>query len=152
MSFQNALYEFKNRMAEFNLLLQPPATAKDIEDLQRDSLKKFGVLVPNEYVRFLEVTNGFDWNGLLIFSHTNSRNINNNKKTIQGFVDANLAHRSLEDKKDYLIFAESGDDLYAYDTTSHEYQLLDQLTLEKIEQFSSFDALINSALESRVPN
>lgn len=150
MSYIESIKKLKTQLADYGLVLQPPSTEKDIDDLRLRSQKELGVDVPEEYASFLRVTNGLDWNGLLVFAHNTAPNSNDRKKTIQGFVDANLDHRSLEEKKSLLIFAESGDDLYSYDTKTKEYRLIDHITLDQIESFASFDKMISYAIENRL--
>lgn len=135
---------------EYGLVAQPPSTEDEIEELRKKSKIELGADVPDGYVDFLRITNGVDCNGLLIFAHNTVPNLNDKRKSIQGFVDANLDHRSLEEKNRLLVFAESGDDLYVYDTQTGKYQLLDHLTLDEMERFSSFETMITYAIEKRL--
>jgi len=65
---------------------------------------------------------------------------------LAGLVESNLDHREVAGLEDVLVFGHDSLDLYAWRSTTDEYQILDLLPRDVMETVPSFDALLSAAL------
>lgn len=145
--YESLLRELAKKRAKYSQSMQPPCEEGKIEQLEREALAKLSTALPDEYIEFLKITNGLDWNGLLIYACETTPISGYTDRFIPGFLETNLRTRKeCEPCRDFLFFGDSGIDAYAYKISSSEYQILDRSSMELTETFSSFDDLISEAL------
>lgn len=65
---------------------------------------------------------------------------------LPGLVESNLDHREVAGIEDVLVFGHDSLDLYAWCSTTDEYQILDLVPRDVMETVPSFDALLSAAL------
>ena len=65
---------------------------------------------------------------------------------LPGLVESNLDHRKVAGLEDVLVFGHDSLDLYAWRSTTDEYQILDLVPRDVMETVPSFDALLSAAL------
>jgi hypothetical protein len=110
---------------------------------------------PDQYIEFLRITNGLDFNGLTIYAAEKSPLVgyeHMRERDMEGFVDANLAWRGYEPHEDYLFFAQASISLYAYNLVDLRYEERDRECGELIKVVPDFDHLIARALsDSMLP-
>jgi hypothetical protein len=134
--------------------VQSPCSPEAAERLRFEARVELSCDLSGEYIDFLRITNGVEWNGLHIYASETSPLAgyeDRNDMYIQGFVDANLDWRAYEPHRDYLYFANSGISLYAYNLVESRYEIQDQSSMDVAEVLPSFDHLIASALRDHRP-
>jgi hypothetical protein len=145
--YQDLLNEIALKRSKYSGSMQPPCPTQEIARLRDDVRRKLSTELPNGYAQFLATTNGFDWNGLVIYASATSLIVGHQDRHIPGFVETNLMNRE-EDEwyHDLLVFGNSGLDRYVFRISTKEYQILDITSLDLTEKHDSFDSLISEAL------
>ena len=107
---------------------------------------KFQTPLSPEYLNFLRIHNGLNWNGLFIYG-TES----NSAFDVNGLVYENEGLRIDDDRfNNIIVFADDDMSYYVYQISSKEYQVLDKIPLDIMNKFSGFDDLLSEAFQSRL--
>ena len=150
LTYQQLLKQISAKSKEDGESLQPPCSAKDLTDLQAQARKELGIDIPSGYAEFLRQHDGFNWNGLLIFASKTVPIIGYTDKFIEGFVDWNLGFRSDEWKNEFVVFGDSGLDLYIYEPRKQKYSARDRISLDEAESYSSFEEMLTAAFRDHL--
>jgi hypothetical protein len=148
MVYSDILNELSADMKRFNRVLQPPCSASNIDKLKQQSIQKLRHILPDGYSEFLTVTNGFFWNGLLIYACERTAVTGLSDGSIAGFIEENLGYRDFEPMNDYLIFADDGVVLYTYHISFARYEIILRVGLTILKTFNSFEELITNAFQA----
>ena len=150
LMYQQILDQISAQNRTYGERLQPACSVKDLADLQVQARKELGIDIPPGYAEFLRQHDGFDWNGLLIFASKTVPIIGYTDKFIEGFVDWNLGFRSDEWKNEFVVFGDSGLDLYIYEPRKQKYSARDRISLDEAESYSSFEEMLTAALRAHL--
>ena len=120
-----------------------PANASDIQELQSYTRTSLGAELASGYRKFLSQANGLDFNGTVVYA-TSQTNYGNNLHLL-GFRESNDAFRSGDDRM-HVLYGETGDELFAQDTSRDTWYILDRGSLTSLEDFGSFDDLLTRVL------
>lgn len=145
--YQDLITKIINKRKAAGMAIQPPGVISNINNMRNECRTKLLCDVPDEYIQFLTMSDGLNWNSLFIYA-SETMQIANTNASILGFVEANLIWQEYEPQKDFIIFGDSDLDKYVYNFTALQYQTIDRVSLEVVEEMSSFDELIASALKS----
>lgn len=149
--YQDLLRDIAEKRARYSQSMQPPCPEEQIDRLQRRVHEELSTPLPSEYIEFLRITNGLDWNGLLIYASETSPIVGYSDRFVPGFLETNLRTREeCEPCSDFLFFGDASIDAYAYKIPEREYQILDRSSLNLTDTFPSFDALISEALRTHL--
>ncbi len=126
---------------ELDALIVKAAEAEVLSRCQAD-LAHIGVpSLPADYIEFLEIANGFAWNGFEFFG-TYQVTVKNQGYVLSDIISVNEEwHERKLGLKDKLVLGRFDDDIYIYDPKTSEYQALDSMTLTEIDTYDSFDDL-----------
>lgn len=128
---------------EYGERMAPPATAVDLEQLRLEAQQKLGYEVPKGYLDLLSRTDGIEWNGHQLYASKAQPFVNDAgrlKYTFRGLVEVNEQWRALDLNRQYVFFAESGEQLYCYHLTSGKFEIVDRITKEMDnEETDAFD-------------
>jgi hypothetical protein len=151
--YQQLLKEHIDDRKAYGKLPQPPASPAELQALRGRAKQELGVDLPKEYYTLLQITNGLDSNGFVIYASETTPMVGYEGKNvfIEGIVDANLGWWDLEAHKQYVFLAESGMGLYVYDLKEGDYKSLDRQSNSLYEQFTTFEAMIARGLEENHP-
>lgn len=128
--------------------LQPPASISQIETFKADFFEFCQKEVPVAYSNLLELHNGLIWNGLNIYATETLSYANHKDIRILGFIEANKGYRIDDQRfKSYLVFADSDISYYVYSMPENEYQVLDNVSLDRFEVYKAFDEFLEYMLE-----
>ncbi|SHM58756.1 YrhA family protein [Gracilibacillus kekensis] len=94
-----------------------------------------------EYEDLLTKVNGLDFNGLVIYN-ANPADENN------GFIGANEIWQENEWENNYLFFGDSNISWYCLDIDNNKFLELDKPSGDIVEEYESFDEMMNEALKS----
>ncbi len=95
----------------------------------------------SEYEKLLKIANGLEFNGLVIYN-AQSDDENN------GFIGANEIWRDNEWDSDYLFFGDSSISWYCFNIDKCVFIELDKPSGEIMEEYKSFEDMINEAIKS----
>ena len=119
---------------------RPPLTLTRAE-AQRLFSERMGRSCDDAYYDFCRVTNGLDWNGLMIYSIAEPE-----QDRHLGIVDNYLDWRDIEDLQSYLVYGDNGMDLIGQNLNTEVFELLMKPSFEVIETYDSFDEIVRSQL------
>lgn len=148
--YQDLIKQIANERKRFGLEMQPPCCPNAIERLKTNAARELGHTIPDAYAAFLSHVNGLSWNGLVVYASERSLIVGRTDGFIEGFVEGNLDYRDFEPLKDYLIFAEDGVVLFAYQISTSKYQVVTTVGLTLLESFDTFDELLCDALKGHL--
>jgi hypothetical protein len=154
--YQQLLQQHLDDLRAYGLSPQPPCGSAALQRLREGAARDLGTELPNEYYEFLKITNGLDSNGLVIYASETSpiaghEGQKDQKRSIQGVVDANLAWWDFEPHKKFVFFGDSSSGRYVYDVEDKKYRVLDRQASRLVEELPSFEALLAHALERNLP-
>lgn len=123
----------------FNQAVQPPAPAEVVEWLRRDARDTLRTELPVGYLVLLCRSDGFDFNGYVIYAATQRET-----PFHAGFAEVNTVLGGASAQ--YVFYGETGDELFAQDRASGAWVMLDRPSLGVIAAFPSFDAMLERVL------
>lgn len=126
--------------------IQPAATEAALERLQQRAQKELDASLPDDYLDFLRVTDGLNWDGLFVYASGKNPVIEKPTAFMHSFVDDNLDWRSHAPHRNYLFFADSDISLFVLNLASRRYEILDRPSGTLIQTFDTMDAMLTEAL------
>lgn len=148
--YHDLLKKIADEMKQLGRAMQPICAFSELETLRKKSLQKLGMAVPEPYTAFLALTDGLDWNGLVVYASKRTAIVGFPDRYIEGYIEGNQDYRDFPPLKDYLIFAEDGVVLFTYRISASEYQVVTVVGLTLLESFRSFDELLANALQGHL--
>lgn len=142
------LLEMKKIEEQYNNSLRDEASPQEIRNLTKSFNEKFKVSsLPKQYLNFLHITNGFEFNGLNIYGIDEGLSDIKSEKSIEGIIEMNeLWHENNEMKK-YIFFGDADISWYCYNRDENVYMELDKPSGTIIGSFDDFDSMLKTALE-----
>ena len=127
------------------------ATTEEIKLFFKETKTVLNVELPNDYLKILEVVNGIEFNGFILYGiDQNLLNVKQNQN-INGLIECNEIWYENEWQKKYIFLGESNISSYVYNLLEHKYCELDNPSGEEVEVFSNLESMIekilNDALE-----
>jgi len=144
--YRDLLERVAQEQARFGSGLQPPASPEQLKSVVERARTQLHVELPAEYLEFLKQTNGFDWNGVVIYASETVPIVGHPDRTISGIVEMNLGFRDDERFNDLLVLGSNGMDLYTYRVSTREYEIYDEVPHELIDTLPTFEVLMTRAL------
>jgi len=142
--------EIADRKAQRQRHLQPPCPPDRLDGLRKNCLADLKSPLPEGYAELLRRTDGIDWNGTVFYASATAPIVGYSDRLIEGFIEANLNRRSGGECEHLLIFGESGMEMYAFSMDTQHFHVLDQLSLDQLEEYASFEQLFTAAYEKRL--
>jgi hypothetical protein len=117
----------------------PPADAQAIAQLRQYAADQLHAAVPESYMAFLQRNDGLAFNGTTIYGATERED------------DVPLSFRQINEifsqsDRGYVLYGQTGDELFAQHVTSGAWHMLDRPSLDVIESFPTFEALLERVL------
>jgi hypothetical protein len=136
--------------AHFGEHMQPGCSQEVVERLLTEAKQHLKVPIPESYIAFLRRTNGLDWNGTIFFAAMPTPNYDNPHVTLDGFVQGNQRLREIPANNNFLVFGESGMEMYVCDLHTSRFNIVDHISTDAYDSFDSFEELLCAALEKRL--
>ena len=144
--YQELLKRVGEEQRRFGSGLQPATTGEQIQVLIERSRKELHTEPPSDYLNFLRLTNGLDWNGVVIYASDTVPIVGHQDRTIPDLVEMNLNYREDPRFEDLLVLGSNGMDIYTYRISNGVYEIYDEVPHELVESIPTFDELITNAL------
>lgn len=142
------MYQEKLRLIEKeDGYINEGCSLKELDIFSKKVKEKLKNNLPNEYIDFLSITNGIEYNGLIIYGVDKSIVDKAGKQNVTGYIESNLIWYENEHQKEYMFFGDGNISWYCYDINKNLYVELDKPSGELVQEFSSFDDMIENALE-----
>lgn len=117
----------ETEIKEFNQSrVKSPLSVSELNRFIKESQLIFNYTPCDEYVNFLRLTNGFEWDGMVFYN-------------AEDFLFGNIESRRIsDDYKKFIVFGGSGNvDTYTYNIDDKTFNISD--TFEFDDDFESFD-------------
>jgi hypothetical protein len=144
--YQQLLARVAEEKRRFGSAPQPPATQEQIQRVVENGSRELHTEVPGDYLQFLSLSNGFDWNGVVIYGAGRNPIGTHPDRSIADIVEMNLNYRDDSRFSDLLVLGSNGMDIYTYRISTDRYEIYDEVPHELIESFATFDELMSKAL------
>jgi hypothetical protein len=123
--------------------VQDPADPADLDGLHAFAERELRTPLPQAYLDFLRRADGLDFNGTVVYA-SRQRALPEGG-TLLGFAESNRAFASGPGHH-HVLFAETGDDLFALDREDGTWLMLDRSSLSKQDEFPDCGAMLQAAL------
>lgn len=144
--YEQLLDQVAEEQRRFGSELQPPVTEAQLQLVVENGSKRLSAKLPNEYLHFLLVTNGLDWNGVVIYGAGTNPITAHPDRSIPDVVEMNQNYRDDQRFNDLLVLGSNGMDIYTYRISADRYEIYDEVPHELLETFPTFDELMSKAL------
>ncbi|QHN03663.1 SMI1/KNR4 family protein [Granulicella sp. WH15] len=136
---EGLLQRIDGEKREYDQTIWPPATEETIDRLRNSAHETLKTQLPEGYITLLRRNDGVDFNGYVVYGATEHR-----EPFLSGFIEAN--DRLGEPTPRFIFYAETGHTLYAHDRTHRRWIALDVPSLDVIDEFDSFDIMLERVL------
>ena len=136
----------RERRVKRNRHLNEGCSQEEIDILQQEVNNIFQYDLPEEYVAFLSVINGLEYNGLVIYGIDENLIDKKNNQNVTGYIDTNQIWYENEEQKKYMFFGDSDMSWYCYNISKKTYVELDKPSGELEQEFDNFADMLESAL------
>ncbi|BEU01366.1 hypothetical protein OAG1_01660 [Agarivorans sp. OAG1] len=144
---QQLLEKIRSIASEWGEVLEPPATDIEVIELVGTVRSLFSIELPKEFLSFLKLVNGLEFNGLIIYGTKNSEtDLNGSSLDI---VEMNEVFRESlrSDELDVIIVGEDSSGILVYESSSDKFQFRDRIGIDRVDSFSSFEDMLNIEIE-----
>ncbi len=122
------------------------ATRKEIQLFLEKCRTELNVDAPDEYLKILEVVNGIEFNGFILYGIDEELLDTQPNQPVNGMIEYNKMWYENEWQKQYLFLGESDISWFAYDLVKGQYCELDNSSGEETEAFDCVDSLVEKIL------
>lgn len=144
--WKDKLQEIETEMDLYGEKINIGATEEEMESFLKEIEAELKVSLPNDYVKTLEVVNGVELNGFILYGvdqHLLSMQPN---QSIYGLIEYNKIWYENEWQKKYIFLGESNVSWYVYDLIECKYCELDNPSGSEIEVFDRLEPLLEKLL------
>jgi|LSQX01.1.fsa_nt_gb hypothetical protein len=134
------IQQIAKTLAKYGKTISSNAEEKEIAVFQKWVQDIYGSINVNEYIDLVTMVNGIDFNGLVVYSVK--------KSSDENIYNANAIWHENEELKNYLFYADADITWYCFDTKNGMFCELDKPSGELMQTFSSFNEMLESALDS----
>jgi hypothetical protein len=124
---------------EYDQTIWPPAAEEAIDRLRAHARETLKTEAPEGYVALLRRNDGVEFNSYAIYGATEHK-----QPFLAGFIEANA--RLVDSPSRFVFYGETGNTLYAQDRTDGRWVALDAPSLDVVDEFDSFDAMLERVL------
>ena len=129
--------------------VQSPAGDILVETAAAQVKKAFGAELPQDYAKFWSVTNGLDYNGVVLYGAGQTVEMPGPGGFWQGILEANTNWREGPGHTEYLVLGETDMDLLTVDLAGRDPVLRDKVSSDVFEQYETVAAAVDSILNER---
>lgn len=122
------------------------ATEKEIEIFFEEVKAELNVDLPNAYAKILELVNGLEFNGFILYGIDQNLLSNQSNQRINGLIEFNKIWYENEWQKKYIFIGESNISWYVYDFAECRYVELDNPSGRENEAFSGLECMVEKIL------
>ena len=137
-----AFFENKNTNDKFEYgtgFFNPPSSDAQVEKCKKSVFEQFGLVLNDEYIHLLKMSNGLSYNGFNIYGCEQQVE----PYFLDGIVDANVEFWGEESLRKYLAYSEESTTRLVYDIEENKFLVVDRVTWDELKSFDTFaDALM----------
>lgn len=144
--WKEKLEEIIQEKALYGEKVNSGALEKEIKVLNEKVAAELDVILPDEYIGVLEIINGIEYNGFMIYGIDEGLLEESPNQHINGLIELNKIWYENEQQKQYLFLGESSISWYVYDLLIKKYYELDNPSGQICDEFCSFELLVEKIL------
>ena len=144
MTILTLIEKIKSVAADWKEVLEPPATTSEIKIFADKIRSLYSMELPVDYLQFLEIINGLEFNGLIIYGTKNSE-LDPDGSPLDLIEMNEVMRDSL--RADMVVFGENSTGIIVYDNTEKQFQYRDRIGIDRIEPYSSFEEILKIEIE-----
>lgn len=148
------LTELQAEFAELGDPMEAPARPAELRKLRDECEARFSYTLPSAYLELLGLHDGLACNGIQLYASeavVEPTESGRPKYLKRGLVEANEVWRDFEPNRDYIVFAESGSDLYQHNLAANRFEVADRVGRTVFNSFATaeelFELLFNHMLD-----
>ena len=122
------------------------ATEEEIGMFFKKVKAELNVDLPNDYANILELVNGLEFNGFILYGIDQILLSKQPNQSINGLIEYNKIWYENEWQKKYIFIGESNISWYVYDFAECKYAELDNPSGRENEVFSSLEDMVEKIL------
>lgn len=145
--WRELLLDIKKIEEKYGETLNIPATNEQIGCLEKVAKEKFKHILPKEYIVFLKMVNGLEFNGFIFYGVDSWLVDKDDNKFDYGYIDTNEIWYENEHQKQYMFFGESNISWYCFDLLNGVYVELDNPSGTLMQTYIDFNSMLEKALE-----
>ena len=147
MEIKELLKNLRTTVNKWGEELEPPATNLDISKIIADVGSTYSIKLPDEYIEFLESTNGLEFNGFIIYGTKNSELDPDAFPLDLMEMNEVLGDSILNDFQNIIVLGESSTGIITYDSTLKKVQYRDRIGLHRVDLYPSFKAMLKLEID-----
>lgn len=124
---------------EYDQTIWPPASEEAINRVRSYARDTLQAELSDGYVALLRRNDGVNFNSYFIYGATEHK-----EPFLGGFIEVNA--RLADPPSRFVFYGETGNTLYAQERTSGRWVALDVPSLDEVDEFDSFDAMLEHVL------
>ena len=126
------------------------ASEDAIRQMISDVHASYGIAVPEAYLDFLRVSDGLMYNGLVLYSSTDTEAHPGEGGFWQGMIEANSIWRGSPANKNLLVLGDDDLDIFAWAPERRAFIQADRIGRDREIVHPSCEAMIEAALAARL--
>lgn len=124
------------------------SSTAQLQIFQIEVTKRFNYELPKEYIEFLNIINGVEYNGLVLFGVDDFITNVENNQNVTGYIATNEIWYENENQKAYMFFGDGNISWYCYDIEKGIYVELDKPSGEMEREFLNYYNMVDSAISN----
>lgn len=144
--WKEKLQQIVREMESYDEEINVGATKEKIQVFLKKSKAELNVTVPDEYLKILEVVNGIEFNGFILYGIDEELLDGNQNQSIYGMIEYNKIWYENDWQKKYLFLGESDISWFVYDLEECQYRELDNPSGRESEAFDCVEGLVERVL------
>lgn len=144
--WKEKLQQIAQEMKLYDEEINDGATMEEIQLFLEKSKTELKVDVPDEYLKILEVVNGIEFNGFILYGIDEELLDEQQNQSIYGMIEYNKIWYENEWQKQYVFLGESDISWFVYDLIKAQYCELDNPSGEEVEVFDDVESLVEKIL------
>lgn len=144
--WKEKLQQIVQEMKSYGEEINKGAAAAEMQLFLEKSKTELNVAVPDEYLKILEVVNGVEFNGFILYGIDEELLDAEQNQSIHGMIESNKIWYENEWQKRYLFLGESDISWFVYDLEKHQYCELDNPSGTECEVFDNVVDLVEKIL------
>jgi len=135
----NKISKIKGELLRYNYEFPDAVDDNYLQEFKTEYNKYFGIDIDNNYIDFIKIVDGLDFNGVRIYASKDRIKQND----IMGIFETNkLWKMDDENEKKYVYFGDSDLEVFVLDIPKHIYQSISRYTGDIIKKFNNFDEML----------
>lgn len=122
------------------------ASKEEIDLFAKKVKHELSIDLPNNYGMILEVVNGLEFNGFILYGIDQSLLDSQPNQRINGLIEYNKIWHENEWQKDYIFIGESNISWYVYDYSGCRYKELDNPSGRELEVFNNLESMVEKIM------